>query len=254
MQTLSLIFSTFVLRPYVLIFLLLFLAGSLKVFGWKRTVLFIAYAYPLSFLLEVCSTRFGFPFGIYIYHPLDTVGRELWVLDIPWMSTLSFVFLSFFSYRLSVYFFTRAPFSWPFTAAFFMFLVDFVIDPVTLQGRRWFLGDLYHYPEAGFYFGVPFSNFLGWALTGFLVSFPFAVEELLKKRELEHWKKYWRWDFFLSWVYVGAILFMAAVAFSIGEDRLGIVGASIGAAVGLGLAFRRKFLLNQEQRIKEPAV
>ena len=35
-----------------------------------------------------------------------------------------------------------------------MTLLDFVIDPTTLQGDRWFLGQVYTYPHHGFFFGV----------------------------------------------------------------------------------------------------
>lgn len=254
MNPLRLALSTFILRPYVLAFLLIFLLCSFKVFGWKRALLFIAYAYPVAFALEAISIRWGFPYGMYVYHMELTAGRELWVLGVPWMSTLSYVFLSFFSYRLCVIFFTRTPIAWPFLCAAAMMLIDIVVDPVTLAGKRWFLGDLYHYPEPGFYFGVPLVNFLGWGLCGFLISFPFAVEEMFNRRELRRWRNLWRWDTLAGWTWVGGAFYMAAVAFWIGEDRLGIVAASVGSAVGLCLSMRRKFLLDQEQIIEEPAL
>jgi len=45
-------------------------------------------------------------------------------------------------------------------------LIDVVIDPVALRGDRWFLGQVYGYPEPGLYFGVPLANFLGWGAVG----------------------------------------------------------------------------------------
>jgi putative membrane protein len=45
-------------------------------------------------------------------------------------------------------------------------LIDIVIDPVALRGDRWFLGQVYGYPEPGLYFGVPLANFLGWGVVG----------------------------------------------------------------------------------------
>jgi putative membrane protein len=41
-----------------------------------------------------------------------------------------------------------------------------VIDPVALRGDRWFLGQIFHYPNGGVYFGVPLSNFAGWLVVG----------------------------------------------------------------------------------------
>lgn len=247
-ETLSLALKTFILRPYVLAFFLVFVIGSCFVFGWRRSLLYFIYAYLLSFVLEVCSTRFGFPFGLYIYHSEATANKELWVLGIPWMSTLSFVFLSFFCYRASVFLLPFRPYAWPLTTALAMLMVDIAIDPISLLGKRWFLGDLYHYPEAGFYFGVPIANFLGWGLTGFLIAFPFAVEDLLKRREIAHQPEYWRWDFLISYAYVGVYLFMAAIAFWIGEDKLAIIAITLGLLLGLCFSMRKKFLLHLERR------
>ena len=47
-----------------------------------------------------------------------------------------------------------------------MMMLDVVIDPVAVRGERWFLGDLFYYPQGGPYFGVPLSNFAGWWLVG----------------------------------------------------------------------------------------
>jgi putative membrane protein len=35
-----------------------------------------------------------------------------------------------------------------------------------VRGDRWFLGRIFYYPDGGVYFGVPLSNFAGWALVG----------------------------------------------------------------------------------------
>jgi uncharacterized membrane protein len=44
--------------------------------------------------------------------------------------------------------------------------LDVVIDPAAVRGDRWFLGRVFAYAEEGLYFGVPLSNFAGWALVG----------------------------------------------------------------------------------------
>ncbi len=51
------------------------------------------------------------------------------------------------------------------TTALFV-LADVIIDPVALRGERWFLGQIYGYPEPGVYFGVPVANFVGWGAVG----------------------------------------------------------------------------------------
>jgi len=59
--------------------------------------------------------------------------------------------------------------SWPvarLTVVLFTFS-DFIIDPVALQGERWFLGKIYGYPQEALCFGVPLGNFAGWAVVAF---------------------------------------------------------------------------------------
>ena len=59
--------------------------------------------------------------------------------------------------------------------AFLFAFIDMVIDPVALRGDRWFLGKIYYYPDPGRHFGVPFANYVGWAVVGLIslaVYFP----------------------------------------------------------------------------------
>ena len=97
----------------------------------------------------------------------------------PFWDSLSFVFLSYFSLVAG----GGAPLAAPrrspaargrgcaaaprrSSAASLMMLLDVVIDPVALQGEKWFLGQIYEYPYGGFYFGVTAANFAGWFLVG----------------------------------------------------------------------------------------
>jgi putative membrane protein len=66
-------------------------------------------------------------------------------------------------------------------ALFFMYL-DIIIDPVALQGQRWFLGRIYGYPEGGVYFGVPITNFAGWFIVGFVLIWALQVIDRLMVR------------------------------------------------------------------------
>lgn len=64
-------------------------------------------------------------------------------------------------------------------ASLLFVLIDVVIDPVALRGDRWFLGQIYGYPEPGLYFGVPLANFLGWGAVGMTAT---AVYHLWERR------------------------------------------------------------------------
>lgn len=178
-ETVQLFVATVFLRPYVFVFLAFYLTAAFVAIGWRRTVLFTGIAWVVAFSAEYSSTRNGIPFGFYSYIP-DTKGRELWISNVPFMDSLSFTFLAYVSFTLAQW--LRLPIgaserevlairrSWPvlvLTAILFM-LIDVVIDPVALRGDRWFLGKIYNYPEPGLYFGVPLTNFLGWAIVGFM--------------------------------------------------------------------------------------
>lgn len=179
---LALLVGTVGLRPYVFVFFVAYLSASTLQFGLKRTLGFALGGYLLVFLSEYSSTRTGFPYGFYYY--LDTTRQqELWVSNVPFMDSLSFVFLAYASYstalllcaplwraRLDVQIvdtkaIRRSPSVLLLSVVFFV-LIDVVIDPLALRGSRWFLGQIYGYYEEGVYFGVPLANFLGWGLVG----------------------------------------------------------------------------------------
>ncbi len=183
----QLITGTVALRPYVFIFLLAYLFIALTHMGWKKTALFTVLAYTVAFVCEWSSAvaGTGFPFGLYRY--LDaTRDRELWIAGVPFMDSLSFTFLAYVSWELAtvlrgkvqagptdvrVMNHDRARRKWSVTllAAFLMMSLDIIIDPVALQGERWFLGKIYYYPEGGSYFGVTIANFIGWFFVCFVI-------------------------------------------------------------------------------------
>jgi uncharacterized membrane protein len=176
--------GTIIYRPYVYLFFLCFLAFSVHHLRAKGSLVYTILAYLIAFASEYSSTRNGFPFGDYIYFD-QTRDRELWVSNVPFWDSLSFVFLSYFSwlvagtlrYKLPL----RAALLAPSTAllsGLLMMLLDIVIDPLTLLGDQWFLGKIYIYPQEGPYFGVTLSNFAGWFFVGSMI--PLAYQQLAK--------------------------------------------------------------------------
>src|SRR3989441_11029302 len=98
---LSLLLGTVLLRPYVFIFLAAYLIASTLQFGLKRTFGFLVLGYWLVFLAEYSSTHTGFPFGWYYY--IDTTRhQELWINNVPFMDSLSFIFLAYASYTTAL--------------------------------------------------------------------------------------------------------------------------------------------------------
>jgi len=184
---LSLLVGTVILRPYVFVFLAVFLFAGITSMGRARTAAFLFGTWVIAFLSEFSSTRNGFPYGWYHYTG-NTRGQELFIFDVPFMDSLSYSFLLFASYSMSLFtlaslrrrgwrfyvldtFELRQSFRVLILTAVYMMMIDFIIDPVALQGDKWFLGRIYYYDYQGHYFGVPLSNALGWGLVGFVATF-----------------------------------------------------------------------------------
>jgi len=238
-----LLYRTILLRPYVFVFLAVYLAAASYHLGWKRALIFVPLGYSLAWMSEFCSIHLGFPYGDYYYIP-DTVGRELWVLGVPFMDSLSYVFLAYCSFSVAV--FLLSPFacsrgrafilethatrrSWQtlFLGALLFVLLDIIIDPVALKGHRWFLGQIYGYKKVGIYFGIPLSNFGGWLLVGLIMVY--ALQRLDHLVVLEPEKpsmlRQVPWISMLGPIlYIAILVFNLVVTFKIGEFLLGLVG------------------------------
>jgi putative membrane protein len=168
-MTWDLLAGTLVLRPYVFAFLAAFLAIAFKDLGARRTLGFLGTGFVLAFGAEYASTRVGIPFGLYHYTGA-TAGRELFLSNVPFFDPLCFPFLAYASWCVARHVLRRS--RGPAViglAAFSMMMLDVVIDPLAVRGERWFLGNLFYYPEGGLYFGVPLSNFVGWFVVGFAI-------------------------------------------------------------------------------------
>lgn len=94
--------GTILLRPYVFAFLAVYLVGASLQFGYRVTLLFLLVGYIIAFASEYSSIHWGFPYGDYFYIP-ETIDRELWVLGVPFMDSLSYVFLAVCSYATALF-------------------------------------------------------------------------------------------------------------------------------------------------------
>jgi putative membrane protein len=165
---LNLLWLTVLLRPYVFGYFLLYALSGRRELGAARLALFTGLAFGLAWLSEYGSINTGLPYGWYRYHQAATAGRELWLAGVPFFDSLSYTFLAYASLcaarrRLGPGASLR---SCALLGGLLMLLQDVVVDPVAVRGGRWFLGDLFDYPNGGLYFGVPLSNFAGWLLVG----------------------------------------------------------------------------------------
>lgn len=240
-----LLVGTILLRPYVFAFLLLYLFAAVADMGWGRTLLFTSVAWIVAFTAESLSIRVGIPFGLYHYLP-TTVDRELWIAGVPFMDSLSFVFLAYASWTLAclallpLY---REGKEWYtlslpvqgrlggpvllLTGVLFV-LIDIVIDPVALRGDRWFLGQIFYYPEPGAYFGVPISNFVGWGVVGLTIMSLFTVLERHVKGDPPRWAAQLPLrPLYGPGLYYIVLGFILTVTWMIGEKTLFLAGLFI---------------------------
>ena len=171
----SLLGGTLLLRPYVFIFLVVFLVAATRDLGAGRAVVFLLWGWSVAFAAEYASTRVGIPFGLYHYTG-QTRGAELYISNVPFFDSLSFPFLAYAAFCLSRFALGKAHGGgvvW--LAGVLMMLLDVVVDPLAVRGDRWFLGRVFSYPAGGVYFGVPLSNFAGWMLVGWAIVGGYAI-------------------------------------------------------------------------------
>lgn len=228
----DLLIGTLAFRPYVFGFLALFLAAGAADLGWRRTLAFGGCLWPVAWLSEFSSTRIGVPFGLYHYTGI-TRGRELYIADVPFMTSLSFTFLAYAAFCLArTALAVRPTPRWataPLTGALMMAL-DVVIDPLAVRGDRWFLGRIFYYAEPGVYFGVPLSNFAGWVIVGAV-----GVGGYLALASDAAGRRAWP-GVALYYVVLG---FNLAVTAWIGEWLLAGVGALLHVVIALAIAYVR---------------
>ena len=246
MDTLALFLKTILFRPYVFVFLAAFLFAAIKLIGWPRTWRFWLISWTTAFVCEFSSIRTGIPFGWYNYNG-STVGQELYIFNIPFMASLSFVFLLYAAYCLTHCMLLPVEHSststrpsvmplrfdlaewtgWPallLTAGLFA-LIDMVIDPIALLGDRWFLGKIYYYLDPGIHFGVPLTNYLGWFVVGVIsLAIYFPIDRRLPALP-PHVNESTTHRLLLGvGLYYAVLTFNLSVTFSIGEWQLGISG------------------------------
>ena len=154
-------------------FVFVFVHGSVN-YRFRDVLVFAAITLVVSNIFENMSILTGFPFGHYYY--TDGLGPKLFLVPImigpaylgtgylAW--TLARVILGATEQRLPGHFI----FTIPVLASFIMVSWDLAFDPIASTiNHNWI------WQQGGNYFGVPFSNFMGWFLTVFVFFQLFAL-------------------------------------------------------------------------------
>jgi putative membrane protein len=143
-------------------------------YGWSGIAAFIVICLVVSNILENTSILTGFPFGH--YHYTDSLGPKLFLVPLligpayfangylAWV--LANVLIG--DVRRGAAAFTT--FAVPFIASFLMVMWDLTFDP-----RASTIQHMWIWEQGGGYFGVPFTNYLGWFFTVYVFLQLFAL-------------------------------------------------------------------------------
>ena len=255
-EILQLLLGTIVLRPYVFAFLLVYLLAAAAQIGWRRTLVYTPLGYLIAWISEYSSIHWGIPYGDYYYIPATT-NEELWVAGVPFMDSLSYVFLSFCSYATAIFLLSPVTIeegklyvqdtqairrSWQtlVLGSFLFVFLDIIIDPVALQGHRWFLGQIYGYRVNGLYFGIPMSNFIGWLVVGFVMISALQWLEAMNRLQPGRPSRLAGVPWMAAagpLLYVSVLLFNLFMTFWIGEMLLATVSSLLIFYTGLLAVF-----------------
>ena len=190
--------------------------------GPRKSVLFLLAASVIGAGAELLGTNTGFPFGE--YHYTDRLGAKI-AGDVPYFIPSSWYALALLSYdlagRLGGGRVVRA-----LGTALFMVVWDVSLDPAMNQGGGTFV--FWEYPGGGAYFGMPFVNWVGWAVTSVAIAFAF---DALGGQEPAGTPLTARWA---PVVYAANVLFPVAICLLYGLPVAGVIGlVTLGASLAL---------------------
>lgn len=124
--------------------------------GWRRAALIAIMLGAFAIGIETFAVKTGWPYGNFSYG--DKIGLKYFGV-VPWTVPFAWSPLVLGAMALA----SRVSSKRLIPAAVLVLLAfDLVLDPGAVRQDFW------HYPAGGLYYGVPFSNFCGWVLSGFV--------------------------------------------------------------------------------------
>jgi bisanhydrobacterioruberin hydratase len=132
-----------------------------KTISKKNALLLLLLLSVFAYFIESTAIKTGFPYGHFYY--TDKVALKLFSL-VPWTLPFAWIPLVLGTTFLGMKLFNKNPLKVIISSAFLLVLTDMVLDPgaVALDFWRW--------AESGVFYRVPFTNFLGWFLSGAIGS------------------------------------------------------------------------------------
>ena len=151
-------------------------------YGWKTIAVFIVVTAIVSNILENSSILTGFPFGHYYY--TDSLGPKIAL--VPFFISLSYISFGYLAWVFSTLLVSEVrkgsslfiSVAVPLVASFVMVAWDFCLDPIAST-----INHAWIWKDGGGYFGVPFSNYLGWSFTVYVFFQLFALYQRRRASE-----------------------------------------------------------------------
>lgn len=156
------------------------LAFLMQAIGRRPALITFAVAFILSLASELTGTSTGFPFGAYGY--TDQLGYKIAGL-VPFNIPTSWFYMLVASLAICGRLLTvrddnASKWWWSLVASLVLTAWDVSMDPAMVKTNHWhwLAGDLSHHAAlwrvigTPFFFGMPLTNWLGWLLTGVLVT------------------------------------------------------------------------------------
>ncbi len=159
----------FVLHPLIPInlfnlFIITTILPSLYFFyrwaGSQNTIIVVFILAFLILIIESFGVLTGIPYGSFFYS--DSLGIKLFGL-VPWVVPFAFIPLLLGTFTFATKY-VQKPWKIVLLSALLLVIIDLTIDPILVNLGIW----IWFTP--GIYYGVPFSNFIGWFLTGLVMS------------------------------------------------------------------------------------
>ena len=125
--------------------------------GWGRAALIAVALAAFALFIETVAIQTGLPYGRFEYG--NKIGEKIGV--VPWTVAFSWSPLVLGALALGARE-TSSSTKLLFVATGFLLLFDGVLDPGAVQQKFW------KYQAGGMYYGVPFSNFCGWIVSGLI--------------------------------------------------------------------------------------
>lgn len=163
---------------FVIMFVFAIFHGTGR-YGWKNMLKFFLIYFIISMCLETLSTVTGFPFGTYSYTAVENSGNVsfgvgLFYFDLGYLSwTIASILLDGVDWRLDkkINFFAM-----PIVASTVMTVVDLATDFTSSTVQH-----IWNWGDGGGFYGVPYTNFLGWSFVTWLCAQIFAI--ILRKQQ-----------------------------------------------------------------------